>query len=390
MGKIKIAVVTVVAGIAVLTVVLKNRNGQADEKSASLGKPPVAVESVVVTPDSITDSVDVVGTLSPKFETDVKAEYPGIVKSVYVTEWVSVKKGQKLLSLDTREPEAILSKARASLEMGKANLIEAEAAAQRADREYNRIMKLKESGLATQQAVDESGTQKDLAMARMASVKAMLSASEHDYEQAKLRFSKMEIVSPIDGVLAARYTNVGDMASDKPLFKIVDNRLLDLTMTVPSKSLRFIKTGLPVQFSTEAYPGKTFDGMIKYINPVVNDADRSVKVVAEVPNKTGLLKGGLFVQGKIIVGTRANVLKVPRNALINWDLETHKAIVMVVDDNKAKTREVTAGSVSGEMVETTAGISAGDRVICRGGFNIKDGDKVIIKDGEKVIPNGGN
>ncbi len=382
MGKTKIIVGIALLSITVLAFMLKYQTGRAENKPIVSERPPVTVETVTVAPDSIIESVDVVGTLSPKFQTDVKTEYPGVVREVYVTEWVRVKKGEKLLSLDTREPEAVLNKVKSALEMGQANLMEAKAAAQRADREFNRIVKLQESGLSTQQSVDEAATQKEVALARLSSVQAMVNSASRDYDQAKLRFSKMVLYSPIDGIVSERKVSVGDLTSDKPLFKLVDIRVLDLTVTVPSKFIRFLKTGLTLQFTTDAFPDQTFNGVVKYINPTLNEADRSVRVVAEVQNPSEILKGGLFVQGKIIIDERKNVLQVPRNALVNWDLNTKKASLFIVDNGAAKTRDVIVGVTTGDMVEITSGIAAGDQVICRGGFNIKDGDKIRLNGGK--------
>jgi len=376
MRKSRIIGVIVLSGLAFFASLMKNDQTQAEDKPVSTDRPPVAAETMKVTLTDIFETVDVVGTLSPKFQTDVRAEYNGVVKKVYVTEWVRVKKGDKLASLDTREPEFMVSKAKAAVEMEKANLLQTRVAVQRAEREYDRILNLKSSGLATQQSVDEAGTEKEAAIARQSSVQAMLSAAEQEFEQAKVRFSKTVIASPIDGIVAERYISVGDLATDKPLFRVVDNRILDLTVTVPSKFIRFLKPELELRFTTDAFPGKSFAGKLMYINPVINETDRSVKVIAEVPNNPEVLKGGLFVEGQIIIGERKGVVTVPRNALLNWDVNTQKAELFLVDKGVAKRRMVSVGAASGEMMEISSGLSAGEEVICHGGFNIQEGDKV--------------
>lgn len=374
--------VVLLSAMAAIVGVMKNHHLQAEDQPVSAERPPVAVETIIAAVSDISETVDVVGTLAPKFQVDVKSEYQGTVKEVYVTEWVKVKKGDKLASLDNREPEAILNKAKSAVEMAKANLMEAKVASQRADREYKRILKLKESGLATQQSVDEASTARDASNARESAVKAQMNTVQHDYEQAKTRFSKMMIYSPIDGVISQRNISSGDFAKDNPLFRIVDNRLLDLTVTVPSKFIRFLKPELELRFTTDAFPGQTFTGKVRYINPTVNETDRSVKVVAEVPNNPEVLKGGLFVEGKIVIGERKGILQVPRNALLTWDVNTQKADLFVIENNIAKRKMVSVGMTSGEMVEITSGISAGEQVVSRGGFNIKDGDKVKITGGK--------
>ncbi len=225
--------------------------------------------------------------LSPKFGADVKSEYTGIVTEVYVTEWVKVKKGDPLARLDTREIDVLLQKARAAVELAKANLLQAEVAEHRANREYERALKLKEEGLITQQSLDDARTEKEAAKARIEAARAQLKVAEEDVQQAQTRLSKAMIRSPMEGVVSLRNVNVGDFVGEmggKPMFRIVDNRILDLTVTVPSAEMAAVHVGQPLTFSTDALPGKVFTGKVMFINPAVNEADRSVKVVAEVDN----------------------------------------------------------------------------------------------------------
>jgi multidrug efflux pump subunit AcrA (membrane-fusion protein) len=115
-----------------------------------------------------------------------------------------------------------------------------------------------------------------------------------------------------------------------------------------------------------------------YINPAVNEADRSVKVIAEVENKSGELKGGLFAKGKILTGSTRHVLQVPRSALVGLNMTAKKAGLFVVENNGARFREVTTGAIAGEHVEIASGLNRGERLVVRGSFNLKDGDRIII------------
>ncbi|MBF0397057.1 MAG: efflux RND transporter periplasmic adaptor subunit [Desulfobacterales bacterium] len=338
----------------------------------------VAVEVIKVKPANVTESIDVVGTLSPKSQVEVKAEYPAKVKEIYVNDWVYVKKGQKLANLDSEETEIFVTKAKASVEMAKADILKAKVALSRAEREYNRTLKLKQSGLATQQNLDEASTEKEAANAGLEIAQAQLKSAEGAMQEAKLRLNKMIIYAPIDGVIALRGVNVGDLTTDRILFKIVDNRLLDLTVTVPSKDMRSVIVGADLTFKTDAFYNQTFKGKIKYINPSVNESDRSVKVLAEVQNDPVVLKGGLFVQGKIITRVKNGVLEVNKNAFITWDIPNKKAEVFIVKEDTAKRISVQTGMINGDLVEITKGLSVDDLIVSHAGFNVKDGDKVKI------------
>jgi RND family efflux transporter MFP subunit len=350
-------------------------------------RPAVAVEVLQVSPISVQDGIDVIGSLNFKFETDVRSEYTGVVTAVYVTEWVEVRKGTPLAKLDTRELEVLLKKAKTAVEIAKANLLQAEVAAQRADREYERLLKLKEAGLVTQQNVDEGLTEKEATRARVAAARAQIQAAEDEVLYIETKLAKATIYAPVDGVISLRNVNVGDFVGEmgsKAMFKIVDDQTLDLILTVPSADLGAVKVGQTVSFFTDAIRGRTFTGKIRYLNPRVNEADRSVKVIAEVENPLKELKGGMFVKGRILTGHRRGVIKVPRNALVSWDVAGRRGELYVVEGDRARKRIVTTGAVSEGAIEVVSGLSAGERIITRGGFNVKDGDlvKMVRKDGE--------
>ncbi len=375
-------------GFWIITLGCSSTTGEDPKKIEKVGKPPVAVEGFKVAASTVSEGIDVVGSLSAKFGTDVKSEYTGIVAEVYVTEWVRVAKGTPLARLDTREADLVLSKAQMAVDVAKANLLQAEVAANRANREYERLLKLKEAGLVTQQALDDGLTEKEAAAARIATARAQIKAAEEEVRYTQTRLSKGIIRSPMDGVVSLRNVNVGDFVGEmgaKPMFRIVDNSILDLTVNVPSGEMGSVHVGQPLTFSTDALPGKTFSGKVKFINPAVNEADRSVKVVAEVQNVDEQLKGGLFAKGRIMTGTRAGVLKVPQTALLTWDVPAKKAEVFVIDGDTARRQTVRTGNISGDRVEIPSGLTPGQQVITRGGFNVKDGNKVNVTriNGEK-------
>jgi len=292
------------------------------------GRPPVAVEVAKVEVVDHSEGIDVVGSLAPKFAADVRSEYAGIVTEVHVTEWVRVKKGTPLAKIDSREMEILLQKASAAVEMAKATLLQAEVAGNRANREYGRQVKLKELGVVTQQALDDGLTEKEASTARIEAARAQLRAAEEDLRHTETRLSKTTILSPMEGVVSFRGVNIGDLVgeagSQKIMFKIIDTHILDLTVTVPSVEMGRVRVGLPLTFSTDAIPGETFTGKVMFINPVVNESDRSVKVTAEVKNVSERLKGGLYVKGRIVTGKRTGILRVPRGALLSWDVAGKK------------------------------------------------------------------
>lgn len=355
----------------------------ASAKEERAGKPALAVELAKATVGDVVLGVEVVGTLSPKYQAELKSEYGGLVAHVYVTEWARVRKGEPLMKVDTREGEVVLRKAGASLEAARAALLEAEAARSRAAREHERALKLQESGLMTRQGLDDARTQTEASEARVAAAKAQVAVARDDVAHAETRLAKAVLRAPFDGTVERRMVNVGDLVGEmqKVVFRLVDNRLLQLTVNVPSSEMAAVRPGQPLVFSTDAFPGRTFSGTVRYVNPSVRSEDRSVAVLAEIPNQPEVLKGGLFVKGRIVTGTRKGVVLVPRGALQSWDIGARKAEVFVAVDNVARRREVATGAAEGDGVEISSGLRAGDAVVTRGAFNVKDGDALKVAGG---------
>jgi len=347
-----------------------------------VSKPPVAVEVRTASFSPLSDGIEVTGSLEPKFSVDVKTQIPGLVRQVMVTEWVHVRRGQPLVRIDVAETEAQVKRAEAGITSAKANHAQAQVATHRADRELARMVKLKESGLATQQTLDDARSEAEAAKARVGVAAAQIHVSEEELRQGMARQAKGLVVAPIDGIVALRDVNVGDLASDaaaaKPIFRIVDNRLLNLTVTVSSVDSGRITVGQPLEFTVDSQPGRTFTGKVMFINPELSMADRSLKVIAEVHNVPESLKGGLFAKGRIVTGVRSQVLQVPRSAVGAFDLQAKKGSLFVVENGVARMREIQSGSVNGDMIEIVSGLKPGEQYVVRGGFNLKGGDKVAV------------
>lgn len=343
---------------------------------AGAPKQAVAVEVSAAALTQVSEGVDVTGTLSAKYSADVKTEIPGRIAEVFVTEWVAVPKGAPLARTDTTDIAMRVNQAQAALDAARAGLAEAETAAASAEREKTRMAKLREYGLATPQESENVDSLASAAASRVESARARVKVSEEDLAVARRNIDKATVVSPIDGVVESRMVNVGDIPGDKPIFHIVDNRLLDLSVTVPTSEMSKVHPGQTVTFTTEALPGQSFTALVKRINPSVNAADRTVGLQAEVRNAGGELKGGLFVKGRVLTSAPRSLVQVPRSALVTWDMERSSATLLVVQGGLARQRKVATGAVMGDLVEVTSGLAPGEAFVLRGGFLVKDGDPV--------------
>jgi RND family efflux transporter MFP subunit len=368
--------------VAQATQSCRSSPGAEESQKAAAEPPKVTVDVSAVSWGEFTDELEVVGSLSPKFEGQVKSEYQGIVDKVYVTEWVRVQMGDPLAKLDTRETEVGLQRAKAQVEATRALLLKAQVAANRANRELERLSKLEEVGLVTQQNLDDGQTAKEAAEAEITAVKAQIRAVDEDVRQMETRLAKAVMRAPMAGVVAERRLNVGDLVGDPSSsaasFRIVDNRILNLTLDVPSTKLPYIKVGQTLTFTAEALPGRNFTGRISFINPAADATSRSVRIIAEVRNDKEELRSGLFAKAQIKTGEKVRVLLVPRVALLTWDTASNRAEILLVEGGLARRRTIQLGRVELDRVEVVNGLNEGQQVVTRGAFNVRDGDRITV------------
>ena len=84
------------------------------------------------------------------------------------------------------------------------------------------------------------------------------------------------------------------------------------------------------------------------------------------------------------MATRLAVTQVPRDALLNWDVERQTADVFVIANGKAEKRSVKIGTTNHVSVQVLSGVTTGEQVVTRGSFALRPGDRVTITAGEGV------
>jgi len=350
------------------------------EEKAGDSSDLVAVDTARPEKKDLQRFVEVYGSLAPKTSTEVKSEIPGRVAEIRVKEWDSVTPKDILLELDPTDFKVELNRNEAGLQMAKAQHLEAKAGLNRAMREWERTMKLKEAGLVTGQEVDERKSELESAEARANLAEAKIGQAQAMVAESKRNLSKTKVYAPITGAVSERKVDKGDWVDrGAPLFAVVDNRILDLTANVPATEFPKVREGQNLIFSVDGLPDQTFTGSVKRLNPLVSASDRSGRIQAEVSNAEGKLRGGIFARGKIIIEEKKQALTVPKNALLSFNIEKGTASVFVIKSpDTAVLKNVTTGLATEETIEITSGINDNDDIVIRGGFNLKDGTKVIV------------
>jgi multidrug efflux pump subunit AcrA (membrane-fusion protein) len=140
-----------------------------------------------------------------------------------------------------------------------------------------------------------------------------------------------------------------------------------------------VHTGLRATFGAEALGEHTAAGQITMVNQAVDPARRTVEVWAELPNREGTLRDGVFGHLTIVTERRPRRVLIPRAAVL-LEPGSLAGTVMVVDDHKvAHKRAVQTLGGTGERVGIASGLTAGETVVVEAGYGLPDNTAVRLQ-----------
>ncbi len=359
--------------------------GEGGKDGADAGEDTsVPVETALSKRDEIVASYTGTASLEPEGQAQVVAKSSGVVQSVLVEEGDKVRAGQVLATLDAERPRLALRQSEASLK--------------RLENDANRAQEMFKRKLLSAEASDRA--------------KFDMQSQRAAYEMARLELSYTQVVAPISGVVSMRMVKPGNfMTINQAAFMIDDFDPLLAVLNVPERELRLLKPTMKVGMQVDALPGRTFEGVIDRVSPVVDSKTGTLRVTAEFHDETGTLKSGMFGRLTVVYDTRRDALVVPREALADEDGETFVYVVekdptppkpkkaekkkgfsfgsaqaKEADKPKkpagpplvAKRKLVKLGYVSGDKVEILDGVREGARVVTVGRSAVRDGTRVQV------------
>jgi membrane fusion protein (multidrug efflux system) len=152
------------------------------------------------------------------------------------------------------------------------------------------------------------------------------------------------------------------LANGAPLFTLVDDAVLEFRASVPSADYGKVRVGAAVDVAVDALGGRSVQGKVARIAPLVEERTRSFEVVVQIPGGNDLV-GGLFARATVTVGKATRVLVVPPAALVRDGSDPLFAQTFVVAAGRAERRKVTLGVETPDAIQVTDGLKAGDLVI---------------------------
>lgn len=349
-----------------------------EAKTASSAAAPLALRVLRVEARPLDETVEITGSLVSSVAVDVKTEFAGRLSEMLRQEGDRVHKGETLAELDEANARLALGQARAALEVAQAALARSRLGEDHAHREFERAQNLLRSGGITDRDLQAAETSARDASAQVKLAEAQVEQARQTAAVAQKHLSDCRMVSPIEGEVERKFLNPGAWVdANILLYRLVDNQRLELETSVASDEIARLAQGQKVRFSVAAFPGEEFLATVRTISPAVQLQNRSVMVRAAVPNPQGRLKAGMFVKGRVITGTNPAAVAVPPEAV--WRRVGQPPFVYVVEQNRARRREVKLGLEQTQAYEIVAGLRAGDTVVVEQNLELADGVSVTPK-----------
>lgn len=337
------------------------------------------------------------GSLQARSTVSVGAEASGRVAEVTVDVNDHVKKGQVLVRLDPEVAENTLAEARASAKAAAADLSRSRAALTESESVSDRVGSLAAKGLVSDEEEHLQRTNATLAENDVARARAQANLAKIRVDQAKVTLSKLEIFSPIDGIVMSRTVEPGNALSSSlsapVLFTIAEDLAkMELALPVNEADVGRVRAGQTATFKVDAWPDRTFEARVREVSfaPVVTNNVVTYTALLEVDNADLALRPGMTATATIVSDNRPQVLRVPNTALRYTPPETKSQSfnplapprmrgmggggrggggktppgVWVLRDGAPVRVRVTTGASDGTFTEITAGeLEEGDEIV---------------------------
>lgn len=318
-----------------------------EQRGGGFQMPPLPVETARIEPRPLAQSYTAVGTLEAAEQIDVAAEIDGLVALLPFREGGELRRGDLIAQLDDAQLRAEVDRAEALVEQARAS--------------HARV-----AAVVAQQA----GAPQDLDDAA-----AALKVAEANLALARARLAKTRLTAPFDGVAGTRRVSAGAyLRAGQAVTDLARLDELRLRFTLPERLLGSIRRGAMVTITSSAFPDLALTGEVEVVEPVVDAATRSARVVARLGNPDRRLRPGMSAAVEVVLAERPAALAVPSEAVF---AQGDQMLVYVVGaDSTIAATPVTLGLRLPEAVEVTAGLSAGDVVVRAGHQKLFPGARV--------------
>lgn len=226
-------------------------------------------------------------------------------------------------------------------------------------------------------------------LARLKELYLQGGVAQADYETAEMAYNVSKtsydnllentvLRSPINGVVTARNYDAGDMYSmGGPIYVVQQITPVKLLVGISETDYTKVSKGDKVNITVDAIPGRTFEGNVNRIYPVVDAATHTFTVEVVVSNADKALRPGMYARVQVTFGVNHSIV-VPDAAVIKQQGSGQKAVYLYGEGGKAVYTIVKVGRHIGTNYEILSGLSEGDKVITKGNAGLKNGSKITL------------
>ena len=354
--------------------VLSGCRRQAEEQEVK-EKPVVPVLVYVTKPDTISQYLKLTGGIEAKNEAFVYSKSSEKIDRLLVKIGDQVTKNQVLLTQSNQILQQGITQAESAVRSAAAQY-------ELTQQELERVKRLFQEKIASQQQLDQATTQSK-------ATKEGLEQAQSRLQQAKEQYQSSVVKAPIAGQVAMIFFQEGQVAPvGQQVIKIVHASAVKAKLYVPEIDIAHVSLGQKVIATFPAFPDVEFAGVVDRIDEAIDPQKRALEIEVRIDNPQPPLKSGQFGQFLIEIEQHSDVIVVTDAAVMTQtevklnDKGEQKAFqayyVYVVEDGKARKREVTPGIYAGGQIELTSGVDVGEAIIVVGQNLVKDGDAVNI------------
>jgi len=306
------------------------------------------------------------GTVAAVQTVEVRPQISATVKSVHIREGQSVRKGDRLFTLDARTEDANLNRAGAQITKDRADLTNAE-------RNLERQRELFRQEYISRAELDAAQNQVDVLRGQVAIDQASVEAS-------RVARSFGEITAPIAGRTGAIAIYPGSLVQPNgaALVSITQIDPINVSFTLPERELAdlqqaFAQGEVPVGAKLDLPGQPMLAGRLVFIDNAVDTASGTIRLKAEFPNPDNRLWPGMFVTVTLAPRTLAGALTVPVQAVQTGP--EHKFVYVIGADRKVSSLPVTVRLIQ-DGIAVIEGVAPGTHVVVEGAHNLRPGDTV--------------
>jgi RND family efflux transporter MFP subunit len=202
-------------------------------------------------------------------------------------------------------------------------------------------------------------------------------------------FRTLALVSPASGIVMKRMEGLEGMAvrPGMELLHIANISSLWLNAQVYEDQFPWLKVGSPATIAVTYFPGETFRGRVRYIEPQVSEKTRTLGLTLDVPNPDGRLRAGMYATVEFSPVVAKNALTIPSQAVIRTG--ERDVVVVALGEGRFEARDVQLGAHGGGLVQVKEGLKEGENVVTSAQFFF-DSESNLQAAIQKMVASSGN